>query len=445
VIATSLPCTSLSSTPLRIAMISEHASPLASVGSIDAGGQNIYVAHVCEHLARAGHFVDVFTRRDNAELPAIVNLRPRLRVIHVDAGPAEFIPKEQLLQHMPEFADNMECFIQQNGPYDIAHANFFMSGWVARELKRSLDLPFVITFHALGRVRLRHQKDADAFPAERSDIEEELVAGGSAADLVIAECPQDKRDLARLYRASASRLRVVPCGVDLREFRALDRDAAREKLGLSRTEFIVLQLGRLVPRKGIDNVIRAISLLPSGVPARLLVVGGDARCADDMRTPELDRLRAIARQGGVEARVDFIGQRRRDELALYYAAADVFVSTPWYEPFGITPLEAMACARPVIGSRVGGIKYSVVDGRTGFLVPPHHPGALAERLARLHADPALAAALGAAGARRVRASFTWEKVGANLGAVYGDALRSKRRGSRQRDLQSSSAQFIHAS
>ncbi|HEV7912340.1 MAG TPA: glycosyltransferase, partial [Albitalea sp.] len=179
-----------------------------------------------------------------------------------------------------------------------------------------------------------------------------------------------------------------------------------------------LQLGRLVPRKGVDNVIRAIALMGRGTAVRLLIVGGESAVPDEAATPEIGRLRAVARECGVEDRVTFVGHRQREELRNCYAAADVFATTPWYEPFGITPLEAMACGTPVIGSAVGGIQYSVVDGVTGFLVPPHDPPALARRLAQLRDDPALGQAFGRAGMRRVRSMFTWERVARELADVY---------------------------
>ena len=141
--------------PLRIALISEHASPLACIGGADAGGQNIYVDHVARNLAARGHRVDVFTRRDDADAPAEVALAPRARVIHVPAGPARFIPKEAMFDHMPEFARATER-IASHAAYDVVHANFFMSGMVARHLQRRLGLPFVMTFHALGLVRRLH-------------------------------------------------------------------------------------------------------------------------------------------------------------------------------------------------------------------------------------------------------------------------------------------------
>jgi glycosyltransferase involved in cell wall biosynthesis len=235
---------------------------------------------------------------------------------------------------------------------------------------------------------------------------------------VIAECPQDRRDLMQLYGADARRTTIVPCGFDPREFAPMPRARARAALGLSPREFVVLQLGRMVPRKGIDNVIRSLAQLPPAVPARLVVVGGDSAQPDEARTPELARLRAVARECGVAERVSFVGHRDRPELRAFYAASDVFVTTPWYEPFGITALEAMACGVPVVGSAVGGILHSVVDGTTGFLVPPRDPQALANRLEWLHRHPRNAQAMGEAGLRRARALFTWDRVAGELTGVY---------------------------
>lgn len=405
----------MTASPLRIALISEHASPLAQAGGIDAGGQNIYVAHVARCLAAQGHRVDVLTRRDDPTLPGVVEWQPRLRVLHLDAGPPEFIPKESLLPHMPAFAASAGRWFTHSPVYDVQHANFFMSGWVGLALRRRFGVPLATTFHALGLVRHEHQGDADQFPPERVAIERSVVLG---SDRLIAECPQDEADLTRLYGARPEQIVTVPCGVDTEEFRPGDRQRARARLGLGGREFIVLQLGRLVPRKGIDNVVRALALLPASLPARLVVVGGGSAEPDETVTPEIGRLRALAASLGVAERVHFTGRRERHQLRDWYVAADVFVTTPWYEPFGITPLEAMACATPVIGSAVGGIAHTVVDGITGFLVPPRDPEALAARLRFLHANPELAAVVGQAGVRRVREGFTWDRVSHQLTGLY---------------------------
>ncbi len=409
----------MNSKPMRIALISEHASPLALAGGIDAGGQNVYVAHVARCLAAAGHQVDVLTRRDDPGLRTVVDVHPGVRVLHIDAGPAQFVPKEQLLAHMPAFIEAASRLFEHSEPYDVLHANFFMSGLVGLALKERFGVPLVTTFHALGLVRREHQGSADQFPPERIAIE---LALARKSDCVIAECPQDEADLMRLYGADADRIACVPCGVDTDELRPGDKRSARRRLGLSPDEFIVLQLGRMVPRKGVSNVIMAMAELPSEWPSRLVVVGGETLEPDEDATPEIGRLRRIARNAGVAERVSFVGRRRHDELRDWYVAADVFVTTPWYEPFGITPLEAMACATPVIGSAVGGIKHTVLDCITGYLVPAEDPQALAMRLRELQANPALSAAMGRAGVRRVRSLFTWERVADQLLDVYTELL-----------------------
>jgi D-inositol-3-phosphate glycosyltransferase len=401
----------------KIALISEHASPIASLGGVDSGGQNVYVTHIANQLAKRGHSVDIFTRRDDPSKAPVVRMGKNVRVIHVPAGPASFIPKEELLPYMEEFCSRIvDCCRSSDARYDVTHANFFMSGLASKALRDAYGTPFVITFHALGKVRLLYQGSADRFPAERTAIEEMLVA---EADSVIAECPQDRRDLLRHYQADSDRIDVVPCGFDTREF-SPGSNTLRETLGIAKSDFLVLQLGRLVPRKGIDNVVRSIGELKRrhAIIAKLLVVGGDSITPDIQRTPEIGRLREIAASEGVMDQVLFTGSRPRNELARYYNAADVFVSTPWYEPFGITPLEAMACGCPVIGAAVGGIQYSVVDKVTGYLVPPNDPAALADKLARLYRDPSLRRTLGKAGVERVQSMFTWQDVAAKLEAVY---------------------------
>lgn len=409
---------------LRIALISEHASPLATIGSVDAGGQNIYVANVANCLARAGHHVDVFTRRDGIALPPCVHTAARSRVFHVNAGPACFVPKEKLLGYMPAFARSLQDLFKQAPPYDVVHANFFMSGQIGLTLRSIFKVPMVMTFHALGLVRREHQGAADGFPAARIAIERRIVRH---ADRIIAECPQDADDLMRLYKAKPHMISTVPCGVDLDEFAPANKGDARRQLGLADDEFIVLQLGRMVPRKGVDNVVRAMALMDRAVRPRLVVAGGESEQPDEAFTPEIGRLRHVAHECGVADRVTFVGRRERQQLRSFYAAADVFATTPWYEPFGITPLEAMACARPVVGSNVGGIKHTVVDGVTGYLVPPRDPQALAERLCLLQKNPSIRAEMGLAGLQRARSRFTWEQVAQQLADVYAAVCDQARR------------------
>jgi D-inositol-3-phosphate glycosyltransferase len=405
----------------RIALISDHASPLAAAGGVDSGGQNVYVAQVATHLARLGYMVDVFTRRDSTQLPEIVEWRPGVRVVHVPAGEATYVAKEALLPVMGEFCRWVYDFARRGDGYALSHANFFLSGLVSLELKRRLGIPLVVTFHALGRVRRMHQKEADRFPREREDIEDAVI---DEADAIVAECPQDWEDLTTLYCAPPRRVAIIPCGFDKAEFWPITRPFARRTLGLPTDERILLNIGRLVPRKGIDNAIRGLARLEQrhGIAARLLVVGGNSDLPDPYATPEIGRLRALAAAEGIGERVVFTGRRSREFLKLYYSAADAFVTTPWYEPFGITPLEAMACGTPVIGADVGGIRFSVADGETGWLVPPEDPDALADRAAQLFLAPGAANAMGRAAIQRVNAHFTWRKVTRSMAALYQQVL-----------------------
>lgn len=402
----------------KIAMISEHASPLATVGSTDCGGQNIYVAHLARQLGARGYLVDVFTRRDKALLPEVVSFAPNVRVIHVPAGPPFQLPKEQLLPHMGEFGAFLVDFMRRDpGGYDVLHANFFMSGLAALQARDALGVPLVMTFHALGKVRRLHQGSGDGFPDERFDIEDTLVR---QSDVIVAECPQDQDDLMHLYDADPARIETVPCGFDGDEFTPVERGRARGELGWHPDDFCILQLGRLVPRKGIDNVIRAVACLKHrhGIRARLFVVGGNAERPSAKATPEIGRLRTVAQEERVGDSVFFVGRRGRDTLRHFYSASDVFVTTPWYEPFGITPVEAMACGTPVIGADVGGIRSTVVHGQTGYLVPPRDPEALALRLAQLARDPVHARELGDAGRMRAQTHFTWAGVAQQMERVY---------------------------
>jgi D-inositol-3-phosphate glycosyltransferase len=402
----------------RIAFISEHASPLATLGGVDSGGQNVYVGELAKHLILLGYEVDIFTRWDNPNLPTVVSWVPGIRVIHVKAGPVEVLEKEKLFPHMPEF---ILSFISSEAiEYDLIHANFWMSAMAAAEIKRRLGIPFVVTFHALGAVRKLHQKENDKFPPERIDIEKQVA---HEADYVIAECPQDKEDLLQFYDTPQERICIIPCGFNTHEFYPLDRLLARMVLNINHNDPLLLQLGRMVPRKGIDTVLRALGRARrDGCSARLLVVGGETEELHPGDNPEITRLQKIADEQNIADAVTFVGRKNRDVLKYYYAAADIFITTPWYEPFGITPLEAMACGTPVVGAAVGGIKYSVEDGETGFLVPPNDPDALAGKITTLLENKDLMERMRINSIKRVNTLFTWSNVAQKISALYDRVL-----------------------
>jgi D-inositol-3-phosphate glycosyltransferase len=384
---------------MRIDLVSEHASPLAAIGGVDSGGQNVHVADLAQALARRGHQVTVHTRRDDPDLPDRVEAAPGVTVEHVPAGPPVPLPKDELLVHMHEFGVQLARRWASRPPR-VVHAHFWMSGLAARDGLRGTDIPLLQTFHALGSVKRRHQGAADTSPPSRVALERELAR---EVALVVATCSDEITELTAMGVPS-ERVAVMPCGVDLDRFSPRGRQAWR---GAGPR---VLSLGRLVPRKGVETTIQALAMVPG---AELLIAGGDATTE-----AERERLKAVARACGVLARVRMVGQVPRPQVADLLRSADVVVTVPWYEPFGMVPLEAMACGVPVIVSAVGGHLDTVVDGRTGVLVPPRDPDTLARRLRELLGDPQRRAALGAAAAERARSRYGWDRIARDTELLY---------------------------
>ena len=389
---------------MRIDMVSEHASPLAVLGGVDAGGQNVHVAALACALARRGAQVVVHTRRDDPALPERVPLARGVTVHHVDAGPPGVLPKDDLLAHMPAFADALVQAWRADPP-DVVHTHFWMSGHAALLAARQIPVPVVQTFHALGVVKRRYQGDADTSPPERLAIERDIVR---RADEIVATCTDEVFELIRLG-ATRDRLTVVPCGVDLDRFTP---EGPREPRTPGRGRLVAV--GRLVPRKGLGNVIEALAALPG---TELVIAGGPPR--DELRDdPEAARLRRIAEDHGVADRVELRGRVARADLPALLRSADAVVCAPWYEPFGIVPLEAMACGVPVIASAVGGMIDTVVDGVTGVHISPRDPDRVAEAARGLLEDPARRAAYGRAGVRRARRLYDWDRIAAATLDVY---------------------------
>jgi glycosyltransferase involved in cell wall biosynthesis len=289
-----------------------------------------------------------------------------------------------------------------------------MSGLASVAASDALPTPVPVlqTFHALGSVKRRHQGAADPSPAGRIELERGLCRDVAH---VVATCTDEVFELRRLGLRS-ERVSIVPCGVDTSVFTPRGPVAPRSE----RPRLLVL--GRLVERKGQDDAVRALTAVPD---AELVVVGGPP--ADELDAdPEVRRLRAVAAEAGVGDRLVFTGAVPRGDVPAWVRSADVVLAVPWYEPFGITPLEAMACGRPVVATAVGGLVDSVADGVTGELVPPRDPERLGAVVAALLADPDRRAAYGAAGVARVRARYRWSRVVEDTETVYRQVLAARR-------------------
>jgi len=396
---------------MRISLVSEHANPLAALGGADAGGQNVHVAALAAGLAARGHEVTVHTRRDAVDAPVRVITEEGYAVEHVPAGPPTDIAKDELLPHITELGVRLREQWRREPP-DLVHAHFWMSGLAALHATRGTSIPVLQTFHALGSVKRRQQGALDTSPPSRIDHERRLCA---EVDQVIATCEDEVEEL-RLLGLPSSRATVIPCGVDTRVFHPAE---PRPEDGPHR----LLVLGRLVTRKGVGNALEAVAELTERgwADVELLVAGGspgEALAAD----PEVLRLRRLAERLGILDRVRFLGSVARPDVPDLIRSVDVVVTVPWYEPFGIVPLEAMACGRPVVGSAVGGLLDTVVPGRTGELVPPREPALLAAALRDLLADPERRRRYGEAGRERAVTLYDWENVVARTEKAYAEAV-----------------------
>ena len=393
---------------LTISLVSEHASPLAVLGGVDAGGQNVHVAALSGALADRGHRVVVHTRRDSPDLAEEVTMRPGVTVHHVAAGPAHHVPKDQLLPYMGVFGDDLAKYWTRRRP-DVVHSHFWMSGLAALHGARRLDLPVAHTYHALGTVKRRNQGSEDTSPGQRIALEARL---GRAATRVIATCSDEVLELVAMG-VPADRITVVPCGVDPKRFSPLGEVAQRT------AQRRLLMVGRLVPRKGGAVALDALARLPG---TELVIAGGPA--ADRLDSdPEYRRLRALAADRGLTDRVALLGGVPGGQMPALLRSADLVVCPALYEPFGIVPLEAMACGVPVVATAVGGHLDTVAEGRTGLLVPPGSGAALAAAAARLLGDPRLRQDYGAAGRRRALAFYAWDRIAAGTEEVYQELLR----------------------
>jgi D-inositol-3-phosphate glycosyltransferase len=403
---------------MRIAMVSEHASPLAVLGGVDAGGQNVHVAALAAALARGGDTVVVHTRREDAETPRRVPLTAGVEVDHVDAGPASVLPKDELLPYMRAFGQDLRRQWEDDPP-DVVHTHFWMSAVAALYAVRDLGIPVVHTFHALGEVKRRHQGDRDTSPPGRIAIERRIAR---RCDRIVATCTDEVFELLR-QGADRRTITVVPCGVDLRRFGPHVVPEGRPE-----RPYRLVAATRLVERKGIADVVTALADVPD---AELHVAGGPA--ADELpRDPEARRLQALAARLGIGERLVLRGRVGRDDMPALLASADAVVCAPWYEPFGIVPLEAMASGVPVVATAVGGQIDSVVHGRTGLHVPPRDPAALAAALTGLLAAPARREAFGHAGRVRARTLYDFDRIAASTREVYAEVASG--RGVRRRFL-----------
>ena len=407
---------------LRIAMLSYHTCPLATLGGKDTGGMNVYVRDLTRELGREGIHVDVFTRSQDEHVPHVLHdLGYGNRVVHVPAGPEVPLPKRELETYVPEFVDGIRRFTREkNLKYDLIHSHYWLSGLAAETLSREWGVPFIQMFHTLGQMKNRvAQSPAEIEGDYRLEGEQQVIR---EADRIVAATLAEHSQLEFLYKADPRKISVIPPGVDTSRFYPISQDEAKAVVGIPADDRMLLYVGRIEPLKGVETLIQSIALMrQAGVlhryPHYLVIIGGEPEVDQADMTVEMARLQGLCRDLGIGDVVIFLGKRSQDSLPYYYSAAEVVIVPSHYESFGMVALEAMACGTPVVASQVGGLAFLVLNGETGFQVPDGDPDALCDALTRLILSPALRERMGEAAAVYAR-EYGWEKVAPRIVSLY---------------------------
>ncbi len=411
---------------MRVAMLSVHTCPLATLGGKKTGGMNVYVRELSAELGHRGIEVDVFTRSQDPCVPHVNDsgLGIGARVIHIPAGPEKPLPTNDIYPYLLEFVANVLDFAEREGlAYDILHSHYWLSGWVAQKLRDQWNIPILQMFHTLGLMKNRIATDPNQHESElRIRTERDVMR---TADYLIAATPAERIQLMWLYGADMRKIHTIPPGVDVQHFCPVPRAEAQEIIGLPKGHRLVLFVGRIEPLKGIDTLLRAIAILkreqsPFSDKLCLAIIGGDLGGpeADDA---EMQRLKQLREELNLGEFVAFLGSKSQATLQYYYSAAEAVIMPSHYESFGMVALEAMACGTPVVASEVGGLAYLVQDGITGFHVPDRDPEELAGKIRLLLENEDLHREMSAATVAAAQ-RYAWPRITSQIEDMYRRSL-----------------------
>jgi D-inositol-3-phosphate glycosyltransferase len=356
---------------LNIAMISIHSCPLAVLGGRDTGGMNVYVRELARELAKRGHAVDIYTKAHQPEHGPAINLGQNVRLVHLDTGVDEDMPKIAIYDYIHRLASVAENFRKYNQlQYDLIHSHYWLSGLIGKELQKLWHVPQAVMFHTLGAIK-NSLGIGESEPELRIESEREVI---SNCDRIIASTAGEKQDLVKLYRAPYDKISVIPCGVNLDLFQPIDRETARRELGLDHQK-VILFVGRMDPLKGLERLLRAMPHMDGDRPL-LMVVGGDAQS-------QVQSLQDLTKELDIERRVRFVGPVVQSRLPLYYSASDICAIPSHYESFGMVALESLACGTPIVATDVGGLKNIIRNIKAGRILCDNSPHSLASEITEL--------------------------------------------------------------
>jgi D-inositol-3-phosphate glycosyltransferase len=359
---------------LNIAMISIHSCPLGVLGGRDTGGMNVYVRELARELAKKGHSIDIYTKAHQPQHGPPINLGQNVRIIHLETGAYEDMPKLAIYDYIQRLASGAENFRKYNQlQYDLIHSHYWLSGLIGKQLQTLWHVPHAVMFHTLGAIK-NSLGIGEYEPELRIESEREVI---SSCDCIIASTTKETEDLVKLYGASPDKLIVIPCGVNLDLFRPIDKETARKELGLDHQK-VILFVGRMDPLKGLEQLLTALTYMDGEKPPLLIIVGGDAHSQGQVQA-----LKSMAKELNIEDRVTFVGSVAQSRLPLFYSASDVCAIPSYYESFGMVALESLACGTPIVATNVGGIKTIIRNNELGRIVSDNSPHNLAGEISEL--------------------------------------------------------------
>ncbi len=414
---------------LTVAMISEHGDPLSPLGGQQSGGQNVYVYELAKNLSRLGVKVDVFTRWESRKAVPMVRFAQRAKIIRLKAGPRNFIPKDDFGSLMPEFVEHfLEFCRERKAKYDLIHSHYYYSGWAGLRLSSILNIPLIHTSHSLGLLKRKALGEEDSSPKDRYKIEKELM---EKATKVVVTSPQEKLDMINQYKVSNKNAVIIPPGTNLNNFYPLDKIKARKKIGIDENKHVVVFVSKMEKRKGGLTLLKAMAEIRKNWPnvyknLEVYFSSGDPRKSRSKAESDYDKeiIKTINRNN-LDSVIRYMKGLTRDTLHYYYGSADVVVMPSYYEPFGMVATEAMATGTPVVASNVGGLKWNVEEGITGFHAEPQNPKSFARQIVKILKHPDLAKRLGENGVVRVKNNFSWKVVTDKMLKLYLDVSKRK--------------------
>lgn len=396
---------------MNIAMISYWSCPLAQLGISTAGGMNVYILNLANILGKFGNRIDIYTRVHKENHEKAIRVNPNVKIVHLQVESSD--PSKDV----ESFSEKMSNFINKNNiKYDIFHGHYFYSGLIGLSLIKRLKKPLIMTFHTLASIKESSLglKEEARFASEKQIVEE--------ASALIVSTISERNELVKTYRGSREKIHIIPPGVDHQIFNKKEKKLSRIKIQLSRDKKIILFVGRIDPIKGIIVLVEAVSKIIEKNQSlkgeiHLILIGGDIKMRSFWQNSEVIQIVDFIERQHLEQNVEFLGSKSYKLLPYYYSAADVMVTSSFYESFGFAVLEAMACGSCVLASKVGGLEYLIRDKINGRFFESGNHLDLSCKLEELLADDKQKDRLGKQAIIDSQ-KYCWEKQAKKIIGVY---------------------------